>query len=110
MQQWKGARPGRRREEGKAGLERPHMPTDGAVHSSHAAVHTCTTHANHNRKVYGHGFLTKDGLKMGKALGNTLDPQVGAGAGAVVVWRTHAGARTRVLPLPTHRLTRESTT
>ncbi|KXZ49919.1 hypothetical protein GPECTOR_19g370 [Gonium pectorale] len=26
-------------------------------------------------RVYGHGFLTKDGLKMGKALGNTLDPQ-----------------------------------
>ncbi|GLC44167.1 hypothetical protein PLESTB_000900900 [Pleodorina starrii] len=27
------------------------------------------------QRVYGHGFLTKDGLKMGKALGNTLDPQ-----------------------------------
>ncbi|GFR46467.1 hypothetical protein Agub_g8043 [Astrephomene gubernaculifera] len=27
------------------------------------------------RQVYGHGFLTKDGLKMGKSLGNTLDPQ-----------------------------------
>ena len=26
------------------------------------------------RKVFGHGFLTKDGLKMGKALGNVLDP------------------------------------
>jgi methionyl-tRNA synthetase len=25
--------------------------------------------------VFGHGFLTKDGLKMGKSLGNTLDPQ-----------------------------------
>lgn len=25
-------------------------------------------------KVYGHGFLTKDGLKMGKSLGNVLDP------------------------------------
>ena len=25
-------------------------------------------------KVFGHGFLTKDGLKMGKSLGNTLDP------------------------------------
>jgi len=24
--------------------------------------------------VFGHGFLTKDGLKMGKSLGNTLDP------------------------------------
>lgn len=24
--------------------------------------------------VYGHGFLTKDGLKMGKSLGNVLDP------------------------------------
>lgn len=24
--------------------------------------------------VFGHGFLTKDGQKMGKALGNTLDP------------------------------------
>ncbi|EFJ50750.1 hypothetical protein VOLCADRAFT_58186 [Volvox carteri f. nagariensis] len=27
------------------------------------------------QRVYGHGFLTKDGLKMGKALGNTLDPR-----------------------------------
>lgn len=26
------------------------------------------------RRVIGHGFLTKDGLKMGKSLGNTLDP------------------------------------
>jgi methionyl-tRNA synthetase len=25
-------------------------------------------------KVFGHGFLTKDGKKMGKTLGNTLDP------------------------------------
>lgn len=25
-------------------------------------------------RVLGHGFLTKDGLKMGKSLGNTLDP------------------------------------
>ncbi|MEM6839651.1 MAG: methionine--tRNA ligase, partial [Cyanobacteria bacterium P01_C01_bin.120] len=25
-------------------------------------------------RVFGHGFLTKDGLKMGKSLGNTLDP------------------------------------
>ena len=25
-------------------------------------------------KVFGHGFLTKDGLKMGKTLGNTVDP------------------------------------
>ena len=25
-------------------------------------------------KVFGHGFLTKDGKKMGKSLGNTLDP------------------------------------
>jgi methionyl-tRNA synthetase len=25
-------------------------------------------------RVFGHGFLTKDGLKMGKALGNVLDP------------------------------------
>lgn len=24
--------------------------------------------------MFGHGFLTKDGLKMGKSLGNTLDP------------------------------------
>lgn len=27
------------------------------------------------RMVFGHGFLTKDGLKMSKSLGNTLDPQ-----------------------------------
>jgi methionyl-tRNA synthetase len=26
------------------------------------------------KQVLGHGFLTKDGLKMGKSLGNTLDP------------------------------------
>lgn len=26
------------------------------------------------QQVYGHGFLTKDGQKMGKTLGNTLDP------------------------------------
>ncbi|MFM9159990.1 MAG: methionine--tRNA ligase, partial [Dolichospermum sp.] len=25
-------------------------------------------------RVFGHGFLTKDGQKMGKTLGNTLDP------------------------------------
>lgn len=27
-----------------------------------------------SNKVFGHGFLTKDGLKMGKTLGNTIDP------------------------------------
>lgn len=27
-------------------------------------------------QVFAHGFLTKDGLKMGKSLGNTLDPKV----------------------------------
>ncbi|KAK9809086.1 hypothetical protein WJX72_009193 [[Myrmecia] bisecta] len=26
-------------------------------------------------QVFGHGFLTKDGLKMGKSLGNILEPQ-----------------------------------
>lgn len=26
------------------------------------------------RRVIGHGFITKDGMKMGKSLGNTLDP------------------------------------
>ncbi len=26
------------------------------------------------QRVYGHGFLTKDGQKMGKSLGNVLDP------------------------------------
>ena len=26
------------------------------------------------KRVFGHGFLTKDGHKMGKSLGNTLDP------------------------------------
>ncbi|MEN9202117.1 MAG: methionine--tRNA ligase [Thermostichus sp. DG_1_6_bins_120] len=26
------------------------------------------------KQVFGHGFLTKDGMKMGKSLGNTLDP------------------------------------
>lgn len=28
------------------------------------------------RRVIGHGFITKDGMKMGKSLGNTLDPNV----------------------------------
>lgn len=27
------------------------------------------------KAVFGHGFLTKDGLKMGKTLGNTLEPK-----------------------------------
>ncbi|PKA49763.1 putative methionine--tRNA ligase [Apostasia shenzhenica] len=27
------------------------------------------------KMVFGHGFLTKDGLKMGKSLGNTIDPK-----------------------------------
>lgn len=27
------------------------------------------------KMVFGHGFLTKDGLKMGKTLGNTLEPK-----------------------------------
>ncbi len=27
-----------------------------------------------SKQVFGHGFLTKDGQKMGKSLGNTLDP------------------------------------
>ena len=31
-------------------------------------------------RVYGHGFLTKDGLKMGKSLGNVLDPVALVGA------------------------------
>lgn len=26
------------------------------------------------KKVFGHGFLTKDGRKMGKTMGNTIDP------------------------------------
>ncbi|MBD1863469.1 MULTISPECIES: methionine--tRNA ligase [Trichocoleus] len=26
------------------------------------------------RRLFGHGFLTKDGQKMGKSLGNTIDP------------------------------------
>lgn len=25
-------------------------------------------------QVFGHGFLTKDGLKMGKSLGNVIEP------------------------------------
>ncbi len=28
------------------------------------------------RRVFGHGFLTSGGLKMGKALGNVVDPKV----------------------------------
>ncbi|KAK4528178.1 hypothetical protein GAYE_SCF53G6113 [Galdieria yellowstonensis] len=27
------------------------------------------------KRVFGHGFLTKDGMKMGKSVGNTLDPR-----------------------------------
>ncbi|KAK8959194.1 hypothetical protein KSP40_PGU020812 [Platanthera guangdongensis] len=30
---------------------------------------------NPPKMVFGHGFLTKDGLKMGKTLGNTLEPK-----------------------------------
>ena len=26
------------------------------------------------KKVFGHGFLTKDGIKMGKSIGNIIDP------------------------------------
>ncbi|KAK8502090.1 hypothetical protein V6N12_012544 [Hibiscus sabdariffa] len=26
------------------------------------------------KRVFGHGFLTKDGMKMGKSLGNTIEP------------------------------------
>jgi methionyl-tRNA synthetase len=41
------------------------------------------------RRILGHGFLTKDGLKMGKSLGNTLDPALltsAYGADAVRFW------------------------
>ena len=31
-------------------------------------------------RVFGHGFLTKDGLKMGKSLGNVLEPSALVGA------------------------------
>ena len=37
-------------------------------------------------RVFGHGFLTSRGMKMGKALGNVIDPHVlvaGYGADAV---------------------------
>jgi methionyl-tRNA synthetase len=27
-------------------------------------------------KVFGHGFLTREGQKMGKSLGNVLDPNI----------------------------------
>lgn len=27
------------------------------------------------KRVFGHGFLTKDGMKMGKSLGNTIEPK-----------------------------------
>ncbi|KAG1681638.1 hypothetical protein FOA52_014147 [Chlamydomonas sp. UWO 241] len=32
------------------------------------------------QRVFGHGFLTKDGLKMGKSLGNVIDPVALVGA------------------------------
>ena len=28
------------------------------------------------KKVFGHGFLTREGQKMGKSLGNVLDPNL----------------------------------
>ena len=28
------------------------------------------------KKVFGHGFLTREGQKMGKSLGNVLDPDL----------------------------------
>jgi methionyl-tRNA synthetase len=28
------------------------------------------------RRVFGHGFLTSNGLKMGKSMGNVVDPKV----------------------------------
>lgn len=28
------------------------------------------------RRVFGHGFLTSGGLKMGKSMGNVVDPKV----------------------------------
>jgi methionyl-tRNA synthetase len=28
------------------------------------------------KRVFGHGFLTREGQKMGKSLGNVLDPEV----------------------------------
>ena len=41
-------------------------------------------------RVFGHGFLTKDGQKMGKTLGNTIDPvqlveKYGSDAGSVLL-------------------------
>jgi len=49
-------------------------------------LHThCNTHCNTlcntadmalPELIYSHGFLTKDGLKMGKSLGNVLEPDV----------------------------------
>jgi isoleucyl-tRNA synthetase len=30
------------------------------------------------RCVFGHGFLTSNGLKMGKSMGNVVDPKVAA--------------------------------
>ena len=34
------------------------------------------------QRVFGHGFLTSGGLKMGKALGNVIDPKACAAAPA----------------------------
>ncbi len=45
------------------------------MHNGLSAVPLVPPRWHPRRRVFGHGFLTKDGLKMGKALGNTLDPQ-----------------------------------
>lgn len=68
-----------------AALPTPPWPLPSCPAPAHASMCVLRTHVA-VPQVYGHGFLTKDGLKMGKSLGNTLDPKVWPQAVLGLVW------------------------